>query len=86
MEIKLKLKVRDVEIELTKDEAIKLKELLSELTGKEIVKEKEYVPYPYYPYIRWWGTYQPITWENNPSSHSSTYKLSNDCQLSYTYT
>ena len=86
MEIKLKLKVRDVEIELTKDEAIKLKELLSELTGKEIVKEKEYVPYPnpYYPYIRWdWGYKwtNPI-WTTTPS----IYTVSNDCQLSYTYT
>lgn len=84
MEIKLKLKVRDVEIELTKDEAIKLKELLDGLTGKEIIKEKEYVPW--YPY-RWYPYYTQTYWDTyTTTATGNTMKFGEDCQISYTFT
>ena len=51
MEITLKLKVKDVEIELSKEDAIKLKEALEELTGAKVVKE--YIPYPAWPSYPW---------------------------------
>jgi hypothetical protein len=59
---KVVLKVSDKEISLSVDEAKKLKELLNELFGKEIVKE--YIPisqpYPVYPPWRW--NYPEVTW------------------------
>ncbi|MHA2039481.1 MAG: hypothetical protein ACW98X_23905 [Promethearchaeota archaeon] len=48
--IKLKLKIKDVEIELTKSEIKELKSILDEIfPQKEIVREY----WPYYPY-RWY--------------------------------
>ena len=59
MEVKIKLKVKDVEIELTMEEAKDLRDVLSDLAGaKEVVK---YVDrYPWYQ----WPTY--------PASHDAT--------------
>ena len=62
MEIKLKLKIKDVEIELTMEEMKKLKELLNELTGREVIEEKEYIPYYPYRYNDWWYYEQPYKW------------------------
>lgn len=81
MEIKLKLKVRDVEIELTRTEAIELKKLLNELTGKEIIREKEYAPW--WPYS--WP-YHYVSWETSTTPIENTCKFGNDCQISYTLT
>ena len=76
MEIKkIVLKLNDKEVSLTIDEAKKLKELLSELFGKDIIKEvvKEehhyhdhYRPYWYYnePY---WSS-NTVLWSSNTSS------------------
>ena len=60
MELKIKLKVKDVEIELTKDEAIELKDLLDKLC----TQKTEYVPWqPYYPtYPTYPWTYSPEWW------------------------
>ena len=75
MEIRLKLKVKDVEIELSREEMKELKDALDELLGAKV--EKEYYPvYPYYPYnppiityerpLRYWEYYtSPIT-TNSP--------------------
>ncbi len=62
VEIKVKIKIGDAEIELTKDKIIELKEILEEIypnkkdVPKVIIREKEYVPYypvnPIDPY-RW---------------------------------
>jgi len=84
MEIKLKLKVRDVEIELTKDEAVKLRELLNDLVGKETVTKWEYVQ-PRYP---WWDVYPYRiycdTW-TNATYTANTARISDDVQVTYTY-
>ncbi len=66
MEISLRLKVKGVEIELSKDEAIKLREALEELTGK-VVKQVEWVPYNPYPW-RWW------TWPYGNYTTTTTWK------------
>jgi hypothetical protein len=53
--IRLKLKIKDVELELSKEEVIQLKDLLNDLfPPKEIVREL-----PYYPYT----PYRPLYWE-----------------------
>ena len=57
MDIKLKLKIKDVELEFSKDEIIELKNLLDEL-----FPNKEFLPYtPYYPPVHytWWEWKQP---------------------------
>jgi hypothetical protein len=47
MEIKLKLKVKDVEIELSQEDAKELRDALNSLVGKpEVIRE-----YPWYPWI-----------------------------------
>ena len=61
MEIRLKLKVKDVEIELSKEEAIELAETLNELTGKQTV----YVDRWHYPWYRDTWTKPEITWTSN---------------------
>ncbi len=59
MEVKIKLKIKDVEIELKKDEAEELRDILNGL----VRKEKEFVPYPLlYPvYPNLWDKWE-ITW------------------------
>ena len=61
IEVKIKLKVKDVEIELTKDEAQELAKVLGGMTGVTIIeKYREFYPerpwrtYPDYP--TWGGT------------------------------
>lgn len=68
MEIKIKLKVKNVDIELSLEEIKELKEILEKITGKEIIREKEYIPYyPYviepYPYRPWKHWESWITWK-----------------------
>jgi len=57
MELKLKLKVKDVEIELTTEEAKKLAQLLAGLVGE---KRVEYVPYRVLP--GWWEQWGDPPW------------------------
>ncbi len=73
MEIKIKLKIKDVEIELTEKEAKELKEILNEIYPEKeikVIKEKEYIPYPYYPPIiinpepYKWDQWE-VTWDND---------------------
>jgi len=64
MEVKVKLKIKDIEVELSMSEVNELRKLLEKITGKEtivekeIIKEKEYWPwYPYRPpVVYYWGT------------------------------
>ena len=87
MELKIKLKVKDVEIELTKDEAVELKDLLDKLC----TQKTEYVPYypqypvqPTYPWSPWYtGTPWPgTTWiADNTAWVSDT--ISDNVQVSY---
>ena len=61
MEIRIKLKIKDIEIKLSQEEATELQEMLCKLTGAEQDKIT-YVPYPYkelwplYPQPRYWTT------------------------------
>jgi len=73
MEITIKIKLKNKEIELSMDEIEELKRLLGKTIEKEIIKEKEYWPWdfwkkiskdsdsPWYPAYPWnpWST---ITW------------------------
>ena len=55
-DIKLKLKIKDIELELSKDEVIQLRDMLNEV----FAKERSYIPYvpyrePYRPNpLTWW--------------------------------
>jgi len=57
MEVRIKLKVKDIEIEMSMDEAKELTNALNELTGKETIYVDRWT-YPSYPvvYPQW-----PIT-------------------------
>jgi len=72
MEIRIKLKIKGVEIELDLKEAKELKEILEGITGNktEIIKEKEYVPYYPYRYPYYPEPYNPwtVTWTSDASS------------------
>ena len=80
MEIKLKLKIKDVEIELSKDEAKELVKLLEGLTGEKIIEYRGYwYPYwPVYPSTPW------VTWTD--TSTTSTIRLSDDISVTYEVT
>ncbi len=69
MDIKLKLKIKDVEIELSAQEA---KDLLSLLDGLVGPKEKQHYWTPYYPY---WPTvtFSPHIWH---TTSGTPYKIS----------
>ena len=93
MELKIKLKVKDVEIELTKDEALELKGLLGELC----MQKTEYVPcYPYYPTSPTFPIWTwPNTWGTDATSGYLTcdntvvggmVPISDNVQVSYTVT
>jgi hypothetical protein len=70
MELKIKLKVKDKEIELTKDEALELKDLLDKLCAQKT----EYIPYyPYYPTWTW-----PLEWWQQPYTYETTIWTSNN--------
>jgi hypothetical protein len=53
MELKVKLKIKEVEVELTMEDVKKLKELLEGLCETKIEKRMEYMPY----YWHWWDWY-----------------------------
>jgi len=81
--ISIKLKVNDVTIELTVDEAKRLADTLNELVGK---KEKEYIPYPAYPtyptYPYRWAPYW--TWHTTVNCTTGVYSLNPNIQVTYT--
>ena len=55
VEIKnIEFKVGKKQLNLTVEEAKKLKSILDELFGKEIIKEIKEIYHPYFPYYRWW--------------------------------
>jgi len=85
MELKIKLKIKDVEIELDKKELKELKNILDEL----FPKEKEYIYYPtYYPIYRtypyWEVTY--TTASNLTSGGNSSSYCTNGADATITYT
>jgi hypothetical protein len=62
MEIKLKLKVKDVEIELTPEDAKELCKALQALVGeKEVIKEIHHDGYWPWVWTNPWSKY-PVTW------------------------
>ncbi len=81
MEIKLKLKVKDVEIELTAEEARELRDVLGGLVG-----EKEVIVYPWY---NPWSTVNPwskpeITWtcsNTDGEKREDVTTISNDAHI-----
>jgi len=91
MEFKIKLKIKDVEIDsLNLDELRELKNLLDDLLNakKEVVKEKEYILYPMiYPTIPYYDEpyykrypYWEVTWYNSDYKNTDgtiTYSDSN---------
>lgn len=77
MEIKIKLKIEDVEIELTKDEAKELFDFLKELFGKEV--KWETIPI----YIEKWKEYYPEWPWWKPSV---IYSSPNTCEIIYQVT
>ena len=88
MELKVKLKLKDVEIELSKEEAQELVETLKDIFGKE----KEYVPYnpwypswPYYNINPFWKPWPEITWIADSGTDWTTNTISDNVQVSYTY-
>ena len=74
---KIVLDIEGKEISLTPEQAQKLLVVLTDLIGgkKETIKEKEYVPYPIYPYDPpyrpyrpWWPYDRPYyTWSSTTS-------------------
>lgn len=62
-EIKLKLKIKDVEIDLTKSEVLELQGMLNGLFPAPVVIEKT-VPYyvPNVPYVDPWHYHPPYHW------------------------
>jgi len=56
MEISVKIKLKDKEIELSANEIDELKRLLEKITEKRVIKEREC--WPFYPWYPW----SPITW------------------------
>ena len=84
MELKIKLKVKDVEIELTEDEALELKGLLDKLCAQKT----EYVPYyRYFPTwtwpLEWWQ--QPYTYTTDNTWNDITFTVNDNVQVSYSY-
>lgn len=72
MEVKIKLKIKGVEIELDLKETEQLKRILENITGREVIKEKEYVPYPYPEPYRWRYPYWDVTWSDDTTTYSDT--------------
>ena len=56
MEVKIKIKIKDIELDLSEKEAGELKDILERLTGPTRI-EKEIIPYPVYPT---YPPYQPL--------------------------
>jgi hypothetical protein len=84
MEVKLKLKVKDIEIELSVDEAKKLRDTLEWLVGAAVLKEPEYIPYPVEPYRPWW--YRWPWWCDATNTRTTKWEeLSNDVSYQVSY-
>ena len=93
MEARIKLKVKDVEIEMSIEEAKELKTILEGLTGKEIVKEtiREHYPERYRGYWDdWWHRRLPyVTWTCDNTAITGCIKYTTsltdnkDIQISY---
>ena len=92
MEARIKLKMKDVEIEMSIEEAKELKTILEGLTGKEIVKEvirEHYHDHHHEHWTGWWHRYQPyVTWTcSNAITGHAQYTASltgnKDIQVSY---
>jgi hypothetical protein len=94
MEIKLKLKIKDVEIELSPDEAKKLIEVLQAVCGgkMQIVEKKEYIPYYYpHPYYWEWPYWTYISSKTSDiwialGQSEGTIPIGNDVKVSYSIT
>lgn len=80
MEVKIKLKIKDVEIELNRKEAKELKDILNDLVGRE----KEYIPYPepypvypnpWYPVYDKWEITWGMTTDNKTQSECNEYTI-----------
>ena len=79
MEVKIKLKIKNIEIELSEKEIGELKDILDRLTGPtRPIIEKEFVPYPViypvYPPTPWWYYYDcwTVTADNTHSDPQLT--------------
>ena len=66
MDITLKLKVKNVEIELTMEDAKELRDALNDLVGEQKVihEHHDHYPWHYVPYSPWPG-YPRYTWETS---------------------
>lgn len=79
MEVKIKLKIKDVEIELSREDAQELRDILNGL----VAKEKEYIPYPitypitypvypdpypHRPWSPWYGEHWDVTWSGTSNN------------------
>ena len=87
MELKIKLKVKDVEIELTKDEALELKDLLDKLCTQKTEYVPYYPTYPIQPTYPWSPWYTGTPWPGNTilCDDWQTYTISDNTQVSYSY-
>ena len=86
MEAKIKLKVKDVEIELSIDEAKELKQILEGLTGKEIVREVHHDHWHESFHDWWYRRYPEVTWSCKTDNTSNAIFMSNkvnDIQVTY---
>ena len=84
MDVRIKIKIKDIEIDLSEKEAGELKDILERLTGptrpaieKEIVPYPVPVypdPYPIYPPTPWWYYYDcwTVTADNTHSDPQLT--------------
>ena len=90
MDIKLKLKVKDIEIELSQKEAKELCEALQALVGEPKTIERE-IHYPTLPYQPWsptrpwyaWNTATTFDYSDGPVN-IYTARISDDVTLSVT--
>ena len=69
IDVVIKFKVKGITVELSLSEVKELAEALDTLVGKKV--EKEYIPYPSYPWEPWWR-YDPVfpntVWSNDSIS------------------
>ena len=87
MELKIKLKVKDVEIELTKDEALELKDLLDKLCTQKTEYVPYYPTYPIQPTYPWSPWYTGTPWPSSTILYDDwqIYTISDNAQVSYSY-
>lgn len=87
MELSIRIKLKDVTLELSLDEAKKLAEFLADVTGtkKEIIIERirehylplTYDPYPWWPRVTWTTTTTGSTSDGAPDKFVAVYSVSN---------